>query len=296
MKILISGATGFIGRFLLDALLPKDHQIYALVRSIPDRRLGPDIIQLTCSTLNALDEQIDVFINLAGENIASRPWTEKRKKALFDSRVLLTNTIHKAFRYPPKCVISMSAVGFYGVAREDIFNEETPPKSGFSHELCAAWEEAAMAFSRAETRVTVLRLGVVLGVGGALEKMRLPFLCGLGGPIADGKQWFPWVHIDDVIKAIMLAMTDQAYAGAYNLVAPEQIQQKHFAKCFAAALKRPALLTTPKWALALIFGEMASLLTQGARVIPQRLEEQGFKFTFKQIDKALLDIEKRHSI
>jgi uncharacterized protein len=294
MNILLSGATGFIGQSLLKMLLKNNHQIYAVVRNTPDPRLDAPITQLTLPMLKALDKPIDVFINLAGENIAGRPWTKKRKEVLFNSRVTLTNQIRAALKYPPKHIISMSAVGFYGVTRNGIFTEETPPKQGFSHELCAAWESAANAFTNDESRVVIFRLGVVLGNGGALEKMRLPFLCGLGGPIADGQQWFPWVHIDDVITAISTAIVDLTYAGTYNLVAPNLIQQKHFAKAYATSLKRLAILPTPKWVLDSIFGEMASLLTEGAKIIPQKLESQGFEFHFNNIDHALMDIEKRH--
>lgn len=292
MKILLSGATGFIGQNLLEVLLEGNHQIYALVRQI-DNRLDSRATQLTLVSLESLDEKMDVFINLAGENIAGQRWTDNRKKALYESRVSLTDNIRKALKFAPKSVISMSAVGYYGVARNEVFYENTPPKSGFSHDLCAAWENAANAFVSDVTRVAIFRLGVVLGDGGALEKMRLPFLCGLGGPIAGGKQWFSWVHIDDVVRAITDAASDEDYSGTYNLVAPQLIEQNRFAQSYAASLKRPAILPTPRWPLSLIFGEMATLLTEGAKIVPQRLEKQGFKFQYCNIDDALLDIAER---
>jgi uncharacterized protein (TIGR01777 family) len=293
MKVLLSGATGFIGQSLLKVLLKDDHQIYALVRKF-NKQLDASVTQLTWEMLETLDDKIDVFINLAGENIASQRWTKNRKTALFESRVSLTSKIKNALKHPPKTVISMSAVGYYGVARNEIFYENTPPKPGFSHELCAAWESSAKAFANYDTRVVIFRLGVVLGMGGALEKMRLPFLCGLGGPIAGGGQWFSWVHIADVLNAITNAMFDESYKGTYNLVAPQLIEQKHFAKSYAASLKRPAILPTPKWPLDLIFGEMATLLTEGAKIIPQQLEKQGFEFEFDNIEDALSDIAKRY--
>lgn len=292
MKILLSGATGFIGQHLLKTLLKGNHQVYALVRQV-DKRLDSKVKQLTLESLVELDEQLDIFINLAGENIASQPWTNKRKQTLFESRVSLTNNIKQSLKYSPRTVISMSAVGYYGVARHDVFYENTPPKTGFAHDLCAAWEDAANAFSTDNTRVVIFRLGVVLGTGGALGKMRLPFLCGLGGPIAGGKQWFSWIHIEDVVKAINHAISDPSYVGTFNLVAPQLIEQKRFAQSYAAVLNRPAILPTPKWMLNLIFGEMASLLTEGAKIVPQRLEKQGFEFQYSNIDEALLDIEKR---
>ena len=267
-----------------------NHHIYALVKQV-DNRLDPRINQLTLVHLNALDEPFDVFINLAGENIASRPWTKNRKETLLNSRVELTNNIRRALKHPPTLLISMSAVGYYGVAQHGVFYENTPPKEGFSHDLCAAWEASAMAFNQDQTRVVIFRLGVVLGNGGALSKMRTPFLCGMGGPIAGGKQWFSWVHIDDVVEAIFTAIDNEAYVGAYNLVAPQLIEQGQFARSYAASLKRPAVLPTPKWMLNLLFGEMACLLTEGAKVVPQKLEKQDFTFSYTNIDDALLQVE-----
>lgn len=290
MNILVSGATGFIGQSLLKLLLPHQYKIYAVVRKI-DTRLDASVTQVTLETLSDIDEKMDVFINLAGENIASQPWTVKRKKNLYDSRVALTDRVRSGLKHPPSLVISMSAIGYYGVARQGIFSEDTPPQAGFSHELCKAWEDSANAFSSTHTRVVIFRLGVVLGKGGALSKMRLPFKLGAGGPIAGGKQWFSWIHIDDVTKAILTAIHNSDYKGEYNLVAPQLIEQHHFAKAYAHSLNRPAVLPTPKWMLNAIFGEMACLLTEGAKIVPQRLEQQDFKFSFRTIEKALDDIE-----
>lgn len=293
MKILLSGASGFVGQHLTKALLKNDHQLFALVKSTSDPRLDPRIVQLTLPLLATLEEQMDVFINLAGENIAARPWTTKRKEALFQSRVTLTRQVRLSLKFPVKHLVSMSAVGFYGVTRHGTFTEETPPKQGFAHEICQAWEDAANEFAEDGTRVAIFRLGVVLGPGGALEKMRMPFLCGLGGPIAGGQQWFPWIHIADVTNAIIEATKDTSYTGVYNLVAPQFITQKRFSQAYAMSLNRPAILPTPRWALTLIFGEMASLLTEGAKIAPQKLEKRDFKFQFHNIDDALSDIAKR---
>ncbi|MBJ7538216.1 TIGR01777 family oxidoreductase [Marinomonas transparens] len=295
MKILISGATGFIGQSLLPELLKSGHQITALVRQ-KDNRLDDSINQITLESLDSLDSQMDAFINLAGESIASKPWTKKRKKTLYDSRITLTNTVRKKLKQAPKLVISMSAVGFYGVSIDDVFTENATPSGGFAHDLCRDWENAAQTFTEGASRVVIFRLGVVLGAGGALEKMRLPFLCGLGGPIASGKQWFPWIHQRDVIKGVIAAINDDRYIGTYNFVSPQAIQQKDFAKQYARALKRPAFMPMPKWVLDLALGEMASLLTHGPKIIPQRLEQQGFQFEFANLDKALEDIEQKHQI
>jgi uncharacterized protein (TIGR01777 family) len=293
MRILLSGATGFIGRSLLIELQSKNYEIYALVRK-KSHTLSPSIHQVTIDSLKNINEAFDIFINLAGENIAGKPWTTKRKKDLFDSRVSLTNKIKEQLKHPPKRIISMSAVGFYGNTREGLFDENTLPKQGFAHDLCNAWEDAAESFSSEQTGVVIFRLGVVLGVGGALDKMRLPFLCCIGGPIAGGEQWFSWIHIDDVVQVISDAIQDTSYVGTYNLVAPQFTDQKSFALSYGASLKRPAFLATPKWLLRLLLGEMASLLTEGPKISPSRLQNKGFEFKFKQLEEALIDIEGKY--
>lgn len=293
MKILISGATGFIGTALIEKLCQKNHQIYALIRT-KSFKLNSNIKQINIDSIASLDEKFDVFINLAGANIAGQSWTKKRKKELYNSRVTLTKKVRKNLKHPPKIVVSMSAVGFYGVAKNEIFDEYTLPKQGFSHELCRDWETSAKAFINKETRVVIFRLGVVLGVGGALDKMRIPFLYGLGGPIAGGHQWFSWVHINDVVKGILNAINDENFIGTYNLVAPQQIEQKDFAKHYAAILKRPARLPIPKFVFDIFFGEMACLLTHGARIIPERLNKQKFEFEFIEMKEALRDVERQY--
>ncbi|MFT2099198.1 TIGR01777 family oxidoreductase [Marinomonas sp. 2405UD66-6] len=293
MVILLSGATGFIGRVLRQRLLENNHKIYALVRK-EKSDIDSGIEQVTIDRLNSIDVEFDVFINLAGENIAAKPWTKKRKQVLYSSRVDLTEEIRKNLKHPPKRVISMSAIGFYGTTSTGIYDENTTPTPSFTHDLCKAWENAALQFSSTATSVVIFRLGVVLGLGGALDKMRLPFKLGLGGPIAGGKQWLSWIHIDDVLKAIMEAMTDSSYNGIYNLVAPQFTDQKSFALNYGQSLKRPAFIPTPKWLMTLLLGEMASLLTEGAKITPYRLEQKGFKFEFSHLDKALKDIEEKY--
>ena len=290
MKILLSGATGFIGQALLKKLIEQKHQIYALVRS-SSNTLDPSITQITLSSSAPITEQFDAFINLAGENIAAQPWSKKRKKALYDSRIGLTREIKERLTTPPKRVISMSAIGYYGMTQEGLYQENSLPSLDYAHALCNAWENAAKSFLSHQTRVVIFRLGVVLGKEGALKKMRLPFCCGLGGPIASGEQWFSWVHINDVVNAIITAMKNDAYFGTYNLVAPQHVTQRSFAQSYAHTLNRPALLSTPKWLLHRLFGEMSGLLTEGPRISSEKILEQGFTFTFTSLDKALLDIE-----
>lgn len=291
MKVLVSGATGFIGRNLLARMPTDEYEIYVIIRrhsAIWDKK----IIQLDIASLNELDVEFDVFINLAGENIASKPWSKKRKQVLYDSRVHLTDQIREALKVLPKKVISMSAIGFYGMTKEGEFNEQTPSTRGFCFQLCHHWEKAAKRFKSDRTKVVIFRLGVVLGNGGALEKMRLPFLMGVGGQIAEGNQWFSWVHIEDVIQSILDAIKTDNFHGTYNLVAPQYITQKDFATTYAKVLNRPAVLTTPRWLLKLLFGEMAQLLTEGPKISSKKLQQAGFNFTFTKLESALIEIEK----
>jgi len=290
MKILMTGATGFIGRSLLNDLLKTDSEICALVRK-KSNNLPIEVKQIDFSALSQITDTFDVFINLAGESIAAQRWTSKRKQALLNSRVNLTNRIFDLLQHPPKIIISMSAVGYYGVTNEGEFTENTPPASGFAHQLCELWERSVTESAQNDSRVVIFRLGVVLGDGGALEAMRLPYRLGLGGKIASGKQWFNWVHLEDVKQCILTAMKDESYQGAYNLVSPNNATQAEFAKCYAKSLKRPALIWTPQWLLNVILGEMSTLLTYGPKVIPERLLKQGYPFQFDRLDFALSTIE-----
>lgn len=292
MNILISGATGFIGTTLIPLLQSSEHRLFALVRKL-DNRLPDSIQQYTLATLTALDVHIDAFINLAGEGIADKAWSDKRKQALYQSRVGLTEEVQKQLNNTPNTVISMSAIGYYGSMSNEEFDEFSPPQDGFAHELCAAWEKSALAFSTLHSRVVLFRLGVVLGPnGGALRKMRPSYLMGLGGRIGKGDQWFSWVHVNDVVRAIVESLSDETFEGAYNLVSPGCVQQKIFAQHYANSLHRPAFFTIPSFVFNMIFGEMASLLTHGAKVKPKRLKEQSFVFQYEDLTKALMDIKK----
>ncbi|MEL0613714.1 TIGR01777 family oxidoreductase [Marinomonas arenicola] len=294
MKILISGATGFVGTALTALLQSSGHQLFALVRHV-DIRLAPNITQYTLETLHELDQQMDVFINLAGEGIADKPWSEKRKKSLYESRVTLTRSVKEQLVKTPHTVISMSAIGYYGSHSNAEVDEFSEPDKGFAHELCDKWEAAAFEFSELGARTVVFRLGVILGKnGGALSKMRPAYLCGLGGKIGRGNHGFSWVHLQDVLKGIVSAMLDPRFDGIYNLTAPECVAQKEFAKCYAHVLKRPAVFTTPNILLRLLFGEMSSLLTHGVKAHPKRLIEQGFLFDYKNLEAALMAIENKH--
>ncbi|MEO9656345.1 TIGR01777 family oxidoreductase [Marinomonas sp.] len=293
MLIMITGLTGFIGQHLLSKINLNRHQLIAVVRK-HSSTLPNGVQQVLVSEIDIITEQIDCFINLAGENIAAKPWSKSRKLELYGSRVTLTEQIARQLKYPPKKVISMSAIGFYGDTNNDQVDEFTPAEESFTHQLCHQWEQAVEALN-ADKQI-IFRLGVVLGKGGALVKMRPAYLMALGGKIGDGNQWFSWVHIEDVVQAILIAINTDQLNGIYNLTAPTPIRQNVFAQHYATSLKRPSWLTTPKALLNLLLGEMSVLLTQGAAVYPKRLLEENFDFQFKTIDEALLDIEKHWSV
>lgn len=287
MRILVTGANGFIASNLYPLLTAAGYESVALIHkhqsSIPSY-----VRKITLDELPG--ENFDVVINLAGANIAAQRWSASRKETLFNSRVSFTKELFSKLTIKPKVLLNASAVGYYGFDSSKTFSEESEPNGGFTHELCAAWEQEAAHLQDHGVRTIIFRLGVVLGHGGALAKMKLPFQMGLGGKIATGEQFFPWIHIHDVCRFLVTAIDQESYSGHYNLVAPQTITQGQFATAYADALNRPALFTTPSWLLERIFGEMSCLLTQGQKVIPKALEEASFNFEFPTIEYALKDL------
>lgn len=289
MKILITGITGFIGSTLATKLISQGHTVFGLIHRTVNS--PTDYTPILVDELAQSGVQFDALINLAGENIAAKPWTEKRKQALYDSRISLTNKLLADLQHAPNTVISMSAVGFYGSHPSKIFSETSIPVAGYTHDLCHAWEQSALKFVNKGARTCVLRLGVVLGDGGALKKMRPAYQFGLGGPIGNGHQGFPWIHIQDVIRLIEFCLFKDTISGTFNAVAPDQITQKTLATSYAKQLRRPILMRTPAFVFRWIFGEMAELLTQGQFVDSSLIQKQGFKFSYPSIAMALAEIE-----
>lgn len=284
MKVLVTGANGFVASNLYPMLTAAGHQTFALVHK--HQNAIPSYVQTL--HLDDLGEHFfDVVVNLAGAGIADKRWTPARQKELFDSRVQLTHKLFDKLKHKPNVLLNASAVGYYGFDQYKTFTEDTAPNSGFTHNLCAAWEKEAERFAEAGVRTAIFRLGVVLGDGGALAKMKWAYKFGMGGKIASGKQYFPWVHIHDVCRFILSAMEDDRYEGKYNLVAPHSVTQAEFAKSYGNALKRPTPFTTPAFILETIFGDMSSLLTQGQHVVPKALLDQHFEFEYAQLDGAL---------
>lgn len=294
MKVLISGGTGFIGRALVPRLIEYGHEPVVWSRSYQKARqaLGDDIPVITSLDEIADDEIIHAVINLAGAGIADQRWSQKRKALLRSSRIDTTVALVSLIRrlaHKPGILISGSAIGFYGCWEDDRpLAESSDVRQGFTHQLCADWERAALDAEADGVRVCLIRTGVVLGKGGgALAKMLPPFRLGLGGPVASGEQWMSWIHMDDEIEIICMMLTHEHFSGAYNLTAPGAVNNADFSQQLATTLHRPAWFRVPGCMLNLMLGEGSELLVKGQRVVPERLLEAGYKFAFPNLDSAL---------
>lgn len=297
MKILISGASGLVGTHLIPTLLAKGHEIYKLVRK---RANSVDEIEWNAETGFAESEQsklenLDAVVHLAGDNVASESWSEAKKKKIRDSRVVGTKVLVDAFKRtqnPPKHFVSASAIGFYGNRGDEVLTEESAKGTGFFPEVCTAWETEAQKAEEFGARVVCLRIGVVLAKdGGALEKMLTPFKLGVGGVVGSGKQWMSWIALDDLIKIFHYALENENLSGAFNAVAPNPVTNQEFTKILGSVLNRPTIMSIPEFGIKLLFGEMGkTLLLEGSRVLPKKLEDAGFKFQFSNLEEALKEV------
>ena len=299
MKILITGATGLIGRPLSKRLTEEGHTVIALSRNpgkvadLAAAKVFEWQAQSGPPPSEALDS-IDAVVHLAGEPIAARRWSDEQKRRIRDSRVISTRHLINGMRAAakrPAALISSSAVGFYGDRGDEQLEESSPPGVGFMPAICREWEAEAARATDDGARVVVVRTGVVLArEGGALEKMLTPFKLGVGGRIASGGQWFPWIHLDDIVEIFRHAIFSQALDGPVNGVAPGVVTNKDFTDHLARALHRPAILPVPEFGLRLAFGEMADVLLISQRVVPRRLLDSGFEFRYPQLAPALEDL------
>jgi uncharacterized protein (TIGR01777 family) len=294
MRILITGATGFVGKRLVKSL--SEHQLIILTRNINNAKnnLGSHHQYWQALTDKPHLNDIDAVINLAGEPIVSKRWSNKQKKLICDSRwditTELTQLISKSTT-PPHTFISASAVGYYGRQDQSPVDETSGFHTEFSHDICQKWEDLALQAQSQQTRVCITRIGIVLGKnGGALAKMLPPFKLGLGGPIGSGEQGMSWIHVDDLIELINYLLNNTNLQGIYNATAPQPVSNATFAKALGSALNRPAKITTPPLALRLAMGEMSELLTTGQFVLPTRTLAAGFEFQFTDINSALQHI------
>ncbi|TQI81432.1 hypothetical protein FHU10_3647 [Serratia fonticola] len=296
MRILITGATGLIGSSLTRQLLHLSHELTLLTRNVSKARekFGEAVSYWpSLDGLRALDD-FDAVINLAGEPIADKRWSKAQKERLCHSRWQLTERLAaliNASSTPPTVLISGSAVGYYGDQGQAVVTEDEAPHDEFTHQLCQRWEALALRAQSNHTRVCLLRTGVVLAPnGGALAKMLPPFRLGLGGPIGDGRQYLPWIHIDDMVNGIIYLLDHPPLQGPFNMVAPYPVHNEQFTATLANVLDRPAFLRAPAFAMRLLMGEAAVLVLGGQRAVPRRLEEAGFVFRFFELEQALDDV------
>jgi uncharacterized protein (TIGR01777 family) len=283
MRITITGASGLIGSRLIKSLAQRGDEVTTLSRKTNwNPNEGPPPAELL--------EGRDAIVHLAGENVAQR-WTDESRRAIKDSREIGTRHLVEGIaltQQKPKALISSSAVGYYGPHGDERLDEQTPPGTDFLAEVCVVWEREAEKAEQLGLRVVRVRTGVVLDAGGgALSKMMLPFKLGGGGPVAGGRQYMPWIHVDDVVGIYLAAIDNQNWQGAVNATAPEPVTNKTFSKALGRALHRPAVAPIPGAAIRLLYGDMAEIVTKGQRVVPRRTLELGYRFQHPDLDEAL---------
>jgi hypothetical protein len=292
MKVLVTGASGFVGSSLVPYLLSKGYDVRSVVRR-RDTTPGSDDIEWDPAGKridSAALEGFGAVVHLAGENIAGR-WTAAKKRRIRDSRVQGTRLLVETFaglKRPPKVLVSASAIGYYGDRGGKLLDEGSPPGRGFLPEVCQAWEEAAEAATGLGIRVVRLRMGLVIGAnGGSLARMLAPFRAGIGGVIGNGSQYWSWIALEDLTAAILHAIADESFSGAANAVSPKPSTNLEFTKTLGRVLSRPTIFPLPEFAAKIAFGEMAeALLLASARVMPARLLASGFSFHFPDLEPA----------
>ncbi len=287
MRVAVTGATGLIGRRLVKALRDRGDEVVGLSRSGSegvawDAAAGP----APASALSGCD----AVVHLAGEPVAQR-WTAAAKERIRASREEGTRNLVAGLRAAdprPGVLASASGVGYYGARGDEVVTEEQPPGEDFLARVCVAWEREAQAAQELGMRVAVLRTGVVLDRGGgALGKMLLPFRLGIGGPVAGGRQWMPWIALDDMVGLYLAAIDDPAWSGAFNGSAPEPVTNGAFSKALGRALHRPAIAPVPGLALRTLYGEMGMIVTTGQRAVPSRALAAGHTFAYTDVESAL---------
>lgn len=300
MRVIVLGGTGFIGRALCLELVDRGHEVVVPSRSpakvgraFGGRVAGAAFDGLSGQGLAALLDRESAVVNLVGENIAAGRWTLEKKRRILDSRLDAGKAVVEAVdraAVRPKVLVQGSAVGFYGPRGDEEVLEDQPAGAGFLADVTERWEASTRAVEDMGVRRAVVRTAMVLGPGGALERMLPAFRMGLGGPLGSGRQHVSWIHLRDEVGAIRHLIEDPEAGGPYNLAAPHPATSRAFAAALGQALRRPAVLPAPAFALKLLFGEMAEqVLLSGQRAVPARLLASGYLFAFPELAAALRD-------
>ena len=304
MKIAITGATGLVGTRLVSKLKEQNHQIVVFTRnSDKARKIFPstrfpnlEIVRYTPLESGTWQDKVsgcDAVVNLAGEPISER-WTPQHKKAILESRQIGTRKIVEAIakaEEKPSVLVSGSAIGYYGTSETATFDETSSSGNDFLAEVCQKWEAEAEAVKEHGVRLVIVRIGVVLANGGgALGKMLTPFQMGAGGPIGTGRQWFSWVHRDDLVNIIMEALTRDDMSGAYNATSPNPVKMGEFCQTLGEVLNRPSWLPVPEFVLELLLGDGAVVVLEGQKVLPQKTQAQNVKYQYAELRSALKEI------
>jgi uncharacterized protein len=295
--VAITGASGFVGRALIDALRSAGHDIVALTRD-PARHTFPPDVETRRFDPNepkpnpVAFEGIDAVVNLSGETVDGR-WTPEKKRRIQASRVDGTKNVVASLAAcgaRPRALVSASAVGYYGDRGDEPLTETSNPGNDFLAGVVSGWEAAAREAETLGIRTAMLRTGIVLGDGGALSKMKLPFQLGIGGPFGSGRQFVPWIHLEDLAALYRFALENETISGPMNAVAPDYATSARFAQALGAALKRPALAPAPAFALKIVLGEFADTIVGGQLPIPAVAEDSGFQWKYPRLESALLDV------
>jgi len=295
-RVLVSGVTGFVGQRLAAELVSAGYEVDGLSRD-PDRAKATVPALREALRPDALDgaalEDITAVVHLAGESVSGR-WTEAKKRRILASRVDGTRRIVDAIaaaETKPEVLVSASAMGYYGSRGDDELAEDEPPGDDFLASVCVAWEREALRAAEHGVRVVRLRIGLVLGAdGGALEAMLTPFKLGLGGKIGPGTQWWSWIHLDDLVRLAVEAVSNDALEGAYNAVSPQPVRQKEFAETLAAVLGKPAFVPAPAFAIKAALGGFAVELLASRRLVPKRARQQELWFRHTDLEATLRDL------
>ena len=293
-KVLITGGSGLIGRRLSFLLKSRGYEVRILSRSNnPKNSYKTFLWNISEKTINdSAFEDLNHIIHLAGAGIADKRWSEKRKKKIIASRVASTNLLYntvKRLKTPLDSFISASATGYYGaITSETIFEEKDKPAKDFLGKVCSLWEDSIFQFNEIKIRTVALRTGIVLSKdGGALKKMKTPIITSLG----NGKQYMPWIHIDDLCELYIKAIEDQEFKGAFNAVSSEHISNLSFSKKVSKIFNHPFLAVgTPSFILQIVFGEMSTIILNGSRISANKIKQAGFKFKFENLEKALKNL------